>query len=123
MGRNQVQFQKRLSLTSFLAKYGNEEKCHESLFKFRWPKGFVGPKYGGDRYCHIQSRKVLQCYLCRTQTSLISGTIFLATKLPLTIWFLTIHLYLMMHTGAGKSKMVSEEEALQGKQLFLHQYL
>ena len=35
MGRNQVQFQKGLSLTAFLAQYGNEKKCHEAIFKFR----------------------------------------------------------------------------------------
>jgi len=99
MGRNQVQFQKGLSLTSFLAKYGNEGKCHDALFKFRWPKGFVCPKCGGDRYCHIQSRKVLQCYRCRTQTSLISGTIFSATKLPLTVWFLAVYLITQSKDG------------------------
>jgi hypothetical protein len=59
MGRNQVQFQKGLSLTAFLAKYGNGEKCHEAIFKFRWPKGFICPKCGGSKHCHIQSRKVL----------------------------------------------------------------
>ena len=99
MGRNQVQFQKGLSLTAFLKKYGNEEKCHEAIFTFRWPKGFICPKCGGHKHCHIQSRKVLQCNLCRTQTSLISGTIFSATKLPLTVWFLAIYLITQSKDG------------------------
>jgi len=38
------------------------------------------------------SRKVFQCHACRHQASLIAGTIFQGTKLPLTTWFLAIHL-------------------------------
>jgi hypothetical protein len=33
-----------------------------------------------------------QCRACRHQTTLISGTLFEATKLPLATWFLAIHL-------------------------------
>jgi len=36
------------------------------------------------------SRPIYQCRQCHKQTSLISGTIFSATKLPLTTWFLAI---------------------------------
>ena len=38
----------------------------------------------------LKARQLYQCKHCRSQTSLISGTIFAATKLPLTTWFLAI---------------------------------
>ena len=39
-----------------------------------------------------QGRLYWQCASCRHQCSVISGTIFEATKLPLTRWFLAMHL-------------------------------
>jgi hypothetical protein len=38
------------------------------------------------------SHKTFQCQACRHQTSLIAGTLFQSTKLPLTVWFLAIYL-------------------------------
>ena len=32
-----------------------------------------------------------QCYRCNRQTSITAGTIFEATKLPLTVWFQGIY--------------------------------
>jgi hypothetical protein len=45
------------------------------------------------------TRKVFQCTGCRHQTSLIAGTVFQGTKLPLTIWFLAIYLISQAKTG------------------------
>ncbi len=91
MAKNKVQFQKGFSLRDFLSQYGEEGRCYQTLFRFKWPNGFICPKCGFKGYCEISSRKVLQCHRCRTQTSLIAGTIFSSTKLPLTVWFLAIY--------------------------------
>jgi hypothetical protein len=40
-----------------------------------------------------------QCTDCHHQTSLISGTLFEQTKLPLTVWFLAIHLLTQAKTA------------------------
>jgi len=39
-----------------------------------------------------EKRRYFQCSTCRHQCSVISGTIFEATKLPLSRWFLAMHL-------------------------------
>jgi transposase-like protein len=60
----------------------------------RWPKGFVCPRCGGTQ-CSTHERErrpIWQCSLCRYQTTVTAGTIFEATKLPLTLWFLAMHL-------------------------------
>jgi transposase-like protein len=48
---------------------------------------------------HYNSRKLLQCKQCYRQTSLISGTLFASTNLPLTIWFLGIYLITQSKDG------------------------
>ena len=92
MAKNKIQFQKGLSMSQFLSRYGTEQQCRDLLFRMRWPQGFECPKCGHRGYCEIQSRRVFQCHRCHCQTSLIQGTIFSGTKLPLTIWLLCIYL-------------------------------
>ena len=101
MAKNKVQFQKGFSLYNFIRSYGTEKQCYQTLFRYRWPDGFICPKCGGKGHCEISSRKVLQCHRCRTQTSLIAGTIFSSTKLPLTIWFLAIYLITQSKDGVS----------------------
>lgn len=94
MGINKIQFQKGLSMAEFMERYGTEERCHAALVDSRWPSGFVCPECGGTRHSTFE-RKGLhywQCSTCREQTTAICGTIFQATKLPLTRWFLAMHL-------------------------------
>ena len=45
------------------------------------------------------TRKVFQCHACRHQASLIAGTVFQGTKLPLATWFLAIYLISQAKTG------------------------
>ena len=99
MSKNQVQFQKGYSMVDFIKAYGTEEQCSQALFKWRWPDGFRCPDCGSGRYTVIKTRNLYQCSKCHHQTSLISGTIFEQTKLPLTTWFLAIHLITQAKTG------------------------
>lgn len=105
MPRNSVQFQKGLSEAKFADLYGTEEKCRAVVFAWRWPEGFVCPACGGMRFCVVsqEGRELHQCNACRVQTSLIAGTIFASTKLPLTVWFRAM--YHMTQTKQGISSM------------------
>ncbi len=91
MARNKVQFQKGLSEPRFHDLYGGEDQCRQALFRWRWPGGFVCPRCGATRHCEIAGRGLYQCAVCRHQVSLTAGTLFHATKLPLTLWFLAIY--------------------------------
>ena len=92
MARNQVQFQKGLSMSEFLERYGTEEQCHAALVRMRWPYGFVCPACGGTVHSYSRERRIFQCSACRVQTSVKAGTIFHKSKTPLTKWFLAMHL-------------------------------
>jgi ribosomal protein L37AE/L43A len=101
MVMNKIQFQPGLSLSAFLKDYGTEVQCEHALEAARWPQGFVCPRCAGSAHTIVRDhgRKVFQCSGCRHQTSLIAGTVFQGTKLPLTTWFLAIYLISQAKTG------------------------
>ena len=91
MARNKVQFQKGLSEPAFELQYGTEEQCRAVVVASRWPNGFECPTCGEARHSMLKCRELFQCTGCRRQTSLIAGTIFASTKLPLRLWFRAIY--------------------------------
>jgi ribosomal protein L37AE/L43A len=94
MKMNRVQFQPGLSMPEFYERYGTEAKCRAALQASRWPAGFVCPACGGAARTSFErgGLRYWQCAACERQCSLISGTIFEASKLPLTRWFLAMQL-------------------------------
>jgi len=89
MAMNRVQFQPGLSMPEFLQQFGTEAQCEAALETARWPRGFVCPRCGGGaRTSFVRAGlRYWECADCAHQCSLISGTMFEATKLSLTIWF------------------------------------
>jgi transposase-like protein len=94
MAMNRVQFQPGLSMAEFMEKYGSDDQCEAALIESRWPQGFACPSCGGEHSSSFrrEGRLYFQCSACRYQCSVISGTVFEATKLPLSRWFLAMHL-------------------------------
>lgn len=95
MPMNRVQFQKGLSLPDFIDRYGTESQCEQALIAARWPDGFVCPACSAGlarTTFRREGRLYWQCAGCQRQCSVISGTVFEATKLPLTRWFLAMQL-------------------------------
>jgi hypothetical protein len=91
---NKVQFQSGLSMAEFLDQYGSEDQCEAALVAARWPTGFLCSQCscGHSSSFRHGGRLYFQCIRCRHQSSVISGTVFASTKLPLTSWFLAMHL-------------------------------
>jgi transposase-like protein len=91
---NHVQFQHGLSMAEFFEQYGTEEQCLAALETSRWPSGFSCPSCSDSRHSRFvrEGRTYWQCHRCRNQSTVTAGTIFQATKLPLTRWFLAMHL-------------------------------
>jgi transposase-like protein/predicted RNA-binding Zn-ribbon protein involved in translation (DUF1610 family) len=66
-------------------RFRDETGCRAYLFALRWPQGFVCPACGGQGLAI--RRHLWRCENCRLETSVMAGTIFQDSKLPLTIWF------------------------------------
>jgi transposase-like protein len=94
MTMNRVQFQAGLSMPQFFAQYGSEDKCQAALETARWPNGFVCPSCGGAARTRFVRAGLpyWQCGSCHRQCSLIRGTMFEASKLPLSRWFVAMQL-------------------------------
>lgn len=93
MGQNRVQFQEGLSWETFFAEYGTEAQCVRAVFGMRFPKGFECAECGHrDGHQSLKEGRVLVCTHCHHRTFLTAGTIFQDSKLPLSKWFLALHL-------------------------------
>lgn len=94
MPMNRVQFQKGMSLTEFVARYGTEEGCERELFEQRWPDGWMCPSCAGREYSNFRRGRLLyfQCCGCRHQSSLLAGTVLASSKLALRVWFQAAYL-------------------------------
>lgn len=108
MSKNKIQFQKGLSLTEFLKEYGTEGQCFQALVKLRWPNGFQCPKCGCKAHCRLNYRSLFQCNACKGQISIIAGTIFNSTKLPLTKWFLARYLITQNKNGISQLELARQ---------------
>lgn len=94
MAQNTVQYQRGLSLPEFFDEYGSQERCEDLVRAWRWPEGFICPRCQCCWHSEFrrQQRLYFQCSGCRYQCSLVAGTVFESSKVPLTSWFLAMHL-------------------------------
>ncbi len=97
-----------MNLVEFINKCGTEEQCREKLFKLRWPEGHVCKKCGSTKCKKVCNRNEYYCSNCGTQFSLIQGTVFEGTKLPLLTWFCAI--FLMVRDKRGISSLALSRE-------------
>ena len=114
-----------LSEAQFRETYGTEEQCRAAVEKLRWPGGFVCPLCGGAEGKWLSTRPKVQCRACRHQTSLTAGTIFHATKLPLTTWLLAMWLVATAKNGIssvelGRRLGIRQTNAWALKQKIMH---
>ena len=94
-----------LSDEAFREAFGTKEQCRAALVRLRWPDGFVCPCCGHREHCVLAGRGLYQCNRCKKQTSPTAGTIFHATKLPLTLWFAAIHLIVTAKNGISSVEL------------------
>jgi transposase-like protein len=94
MAQNRVQYQRGLSMPEFFDCYGSPQQCEDRVRAWRWPDGFVCPRCQGVWHSEFrrQERLYFQCSGCRYQCSLVAGTVFESSKVPLPSWFLAMHL-------------------------------
>lgn len=84
-----------ISFETFSSRLNSEEECIRILFQVKWPNGFRCPNCAHSGFLEITTRRLplYQCLRCRTQTSLISDTIFRSSRTPLRSWFRAIFLH------------------------------
>lgn len=83
------------NLRELAANMNDEAKCREYLAKQRWPDGIViCPHCGHNKSYVIENGKKYKCgsKTCYKKFSVKVGTIFEASNIPLTKWFVAVYL-------------------------------
>ena len=107
MPMNRVQIQGGLPLAEFMDRHGSVEACEATLALSRWPAGFIDPQCEALPRTTIRRQgRLYDQYARRGQPrTQARETTFGASSLPLTRWFLGLHLPLEARTthaaGAG----------------------
>ena len=72
--------------------YRNENVAAEAFKQYRLKTGVVCKKCGETRHYWLNSKHQFQCSACRFRTTLRSGTVLEGSKLPISYFFIAIHL-------------------------------
>lgn len=89
------------NLFSLMEQFGTEDECRKVLEELRWPNGVACPRCGGLKHQHDTKRNTYDCRECGYQFSVLAGSVFHDTKLPLRKWFVAT--YLMCESKKGIS--------------------
>lgn len=81
-----------MKLLEFNKQFSSEEDCEKYLKEQREKAGVVCTKCGGKKHCWDKYNKRWVCCKCGHETTLTSGTVMHASKLPLMYWFTAMHL-------------------------------
>ena len=85
--------------------FSTDEQCREILTKLRWPNGVECPRCKNKSCSYIKARKVFECGECFYQFSVLSGTIFNDSHLPLDKWFTAVLLMVEARKGFSANQM------------------
>lgn len=79
-------------LLDFHQRFPDEESCVEYLRMLRIKEGLVCKNCKGTNFYWKKDRLMFECKECKSRFSIRKGTIFENSKVPLLLWFKTIHL-------------------------------
>jgi transposase-like protein len=88
-----------VNLINFIESFPDETSCKQRFKEIRDNEGVICRKCGNKDHYWLGTIWQYQCKTCKTRTTLRSGTVMQASKLPFKYWFLAIHLL----TGTKKT--------------------
>ncbi|MEN9440635.1 MAG: hypothetical protein RLZ33_711 [Bacteroidota bacterium] len=101
-----------------------EEQCREKLFSVKWGEKACCPKCGNtDRISYLKTRNVYKCLECSKQFSLVKGTLFENSNMPLKKWFAAIYLMSTEVTGISSVQMAKHLKIEQNTAWYIMQKL
>jgi transposase-like protein len=94
-------------MSQFLDWFHSDADCWAYLARLRWADGFSCPRCGpGEAW--ISTRHLYICSACQKQTSVLAGTIFEKTRLPLLVWFRAIWFVTASKGGVSAKELQRE---------------
>jgi hypothetical protein len=96
------------TLLEFQKRYSTEDACLRAIEKMRWPKGYICPICNHGVGYRLTTRRLIECAKCKHQSSIIAGTIFHKTRIPLLNWFWMIFLVARDKGGASALRLAKQ---------------
>ena len=97
-----------MNLVEIIKKYPTQKDCIEYLEKIKWVDKPTCPYCKSKKYHHNNSELRYFCHDCKTSYSVMVGTIFHDTRLPLQKWFLAISLILNAKKGISSRQLARD---------------
>ncbi len=106
----------KINLTTLAKEYSDEGEAYKLVERIRWPHGpvcphcgvvdhayYLNPKNGArkTRTGNTSARRVYKCGDCRKQFSVLIGTVFEGSKIPLFKWLLAFHMIASAKNGVA----------------------
>jgi len=92
-----------MTLPEVNTMFSTDDKCRELLERLRWPEGVTCPRCKDRRVSRMKDYARFECVGCEYQFTVMSGTIFHDSHLPLPMWFLAV--LLLCEAKKGMSAM------------------
>ena len=92
------------TVDAFDKQFPNDDACRRFLAEMRWPDGVHCPRCDNNRVYKLSQSWKWQCKICNKngyRFSVITGTIFQDTKIPLKLWFKVGYLMLVSKKGVS----------------------
>ena len=94
-----------MTLPEVNTMFSTDEKCRELLERLRWPEGVTCSRCKDRRVSRMKDYARFECVGCQYQFTVMSGTIFHDSHLPLPIWFLAVLLICEAKKGMSASQL------------------
>jgi transposase-like protein len=94
-----------IDLCKLIDEFGSEDRCRTYLEQLRWPDGVKCLKCQSEKVYPILGRNQYVCDSCTYQFSVMAGTIFHDTHLPLWKWFLATYLICESRKGMSANQI------------------
>lgn len=95
----------KMDLMKMMDAFDTEPECRAYLEELRWPDGIECPRCKGKVISRIKARDQFDCDSCRYQFSVMSGTIFHDSHLPLPKWFVATLLICEARKGMSANQI------------------
>ena len=109
-----------INLSTIAKHFSDEAEAYKLIESIRWPNGPICPHCGTVGHAYllepragarttrkgtVSHRRLWKCGACRKQFSVLVGTIFEDSKVPLSKWLLTIHLLCSGKNGVSAHEL------------------
>lgn len=90
---------------ALMDNFGTDDHCRNVLEELRWPNGPRCPRCESDKLSRMYERDQFDCDGCGYQFSVMAGTIFHDTHLPLRKWFMATFLICESKKGMSANQL------------------